>query len=347
MMSVVSFAVGRRAMYLETKRDLSSMQLDIIVPLFNEADNIHLFLAEVVRVLDALPCSYCILFIDDGSQDATLDILLEMQQRYHFIKIICFTRNFGKEAALTAGLEYAQGGICIPMDADLQHSPALIPDMLRKWEAGCNHVIAVRRSRKTDTILKRMCSFLFYKLFNAMSDIKILSNAGDFRLLDRTIVNRLLQLKERNRFMKGLYAWVGGPVEIIYFEARERFQGMSSFNFRSLLKFSYDALTAFTTIPLRLWSSVGFFICVVSGIYSIYLIINHFLYRATVPGHTSLMLVILFFGGIQLVSLGIIGEYLSRLFIESKRRPIYMVERVYENQNNPIPKPHFDRVRGA
>ena len=310
------------------KRNLATTTLDIIAPVYNESDNIVPFIEAITQTLQLLPCKSRIIFVNDGSTDNSQNILLSLTKQYPHVTVIQFTRNFGKEIAITAGLEHATADICIPIDTDLQHPVATICDLVAQWEQGYDHVIAIRHMRNTDSFARKLSSKLFYQLFNACSDLKIPYNAGDFRLLARPVVNRLLQYKERNRFMKGLYAFAGGKTTVIYFDVQQRANQTSRFNFRKLLALALDAITAFSTIPLRIWSMIGVVICLFSGIYGGYLIIKKLFFDIVLPGYTSLMVTLLFFGGIQLISLGIIGEYLSRLFVETKQRPLYLVESI-------------------
>lgn len=315
-----------------SKRTLENTRLDIIVPVFNEENNISLFFDTLSPVLVNLPCQSHIIFINDGSADRSLEKLEQLYQNHQNITVLTFTRNFGKEAAITAGLEYSKADICIPIDVDLQHPPEVIRDLLTQWEEGYDHVIAIRRKRDTESVIKKISANLFYKIFNSCSDFHIPNNAGDFRLMNRNVINHLLECKERNRFMKGLYAWVGGKTAQIFYDVKPRANSASKFNFTRLFRLAFDAITSFTTIPLRVWSMLGIIICFFSGVFGAYLIIKKLIYDAITPGYTSLMVVILFFGGIQLISLGIIGEYLSRLFVESKRRPLYLIDQVLNKE---------------
>lgn len=311
-------------------RKLENISVDVIVPVYNEEKNIRPFLSAITTIFQALRCKYKIIFINDGSIDQTAAILSEMKSLYSNIINIHFTRNFGKEIALTAGLEHGKGDVCIPIDVDLQHPVALIPEMLSNWENGFDQVIAVRKDRDTDSLSKRALSQWFYKLFNAYSIIKIPKNAGDFRLMSRCVVNRILQCPERTRFMKGLFAWAGGKSTFVYFDLVERTHDKSRFNFIHLMKLAIDGMTAFSSLPLRLSGFLGIIICFFSGFFGIYLIIKKLITHQITPGYTSLIVVILFFGGVQLLSLGVIGEYVSRIFTETKQRPLYLVDRIEE-----------------
>ncbi len=307
-------------------RTLDNVRLDLIIPVFNEEKNIATFYQAVSAVLKSLVCQSQLIFINDGSKDKTLEKLSDLAVQHDDITVINFTRNFGKEAAITAGLEYSTADICIPIDADLQHPPEVIIDLLAQWQAGFDHVIALRRARDTESYFKKISANWFYKLFNACSDFSIPNGAGDFRLMGRTFIEKLLSCRERNRFMKGLYAWVGGKTATVFYDVQQRAGDKSSFSVTRLFSLAFDAITSFTTIPLRLWSFLGVCICFFSGLFGCYLIIKKLVYDVITPGYTSLMVVLLFFGGIQLISLGIIGEYLSRLFVESKQRPLYLID---------------------
>jgi glycosyltransferase involved in cell wall biosynthesis len=266
-----------------------------------------------------------IIAINDGSRDATLSALMAARETYGCVHVIDFSRNFGKEAALTAGLERAQGDAVIPIDTDLQHPPELIIEMLAKWREGAEVVLAKRNSRATDGRVQKASANFFYQIHNLISDIDIPPNVGDFRLLDKKVVASLRQLPESRRFMKGLFAWVGFRTVTIDYDVAPRLEGTSSFNFWKLWNFALEGITSFSTAPLRVWTYLGALSSVVALFYAAIIIVKTLVYGVDVPGYASLMVAVLFFGGVQLVGIGVLGEYIGRIYNEVKRRPIYIV----------------------
>ncbi|MTI42865.1 glycosyltransferase [Roseibium hamelinense] len=308
--------------------------LSIVVPVFNEADVIGIFIEETQKVLADLELAYEYVFVDDGSLDTTADILEEKIRDGLPARLLGLSRNFGKEAALSAGLEHAHGDIVVIIDVDLQDPPELIPQMVDGWRAGYDVVYGLRVDRSSDTLMKRSTAGMFYRLFNQLANIEMPPNAGDFRLIDRSVVNALLKLPERNRFMKGLFAWVGFPSMALPYERPARRAGEGKWNYWKLWNFAIDGLTGFTTMPLRIWFYGGAIIAGAAFAYALYLTIRVFFTGVDVPGYTSLMVALLFFSGIQLLSIGMIGEYVSRLFNESKQRPVYLLQDVIEGPNS-------------
>jgi len=302
--------------------------ISLVVPVFNEAAAIAPFVATVARAMAALACRYEVLFVDDGSSDDTVTVLRAAKKSEPAIVIVSLTRNFGKEAALTAGLDHAKGDAVIPMDVDLQDPPELIARFVERWQAGADIVYGVRSSRHSDGPLKRVSAGWFYSLFNLMSPTQIPFNAGDFRLMDRRVVDEVNRLRERSRFMKGLMAWPGFRTESVPFERSERVSGKSSWNYWKLWNFALDGLTSFSTVPLRLWLYVGAIVSVLSFLYAAFIIVHAAVTGIDVPGYPSLMASVMFFGGIQLVSIGLVGEYVGRIFHEIKGRPIYIVDTI-------------------
>ncbi|MCP5134237.1 MAG: glycosyltransferase family 2 protein [Gammaproteobacteria bacterium] len=304
-------------------------ELSIIVPMYNEEESAEFFFERIEQVLDASGIHYEIICINDGSQDRTLEQLLVQRTRNPVIKIIDLSRNFGKEAALTAGLEHCTGAAVIPIDVDLQDPPELIPHLMSKWREGYDIVYGVRATRTHDGFFKKITAQLFYKLYNVLTDIYIPHDAGDFRLLDRRVVEALKQLPEHNRFMKGLFCWVGFRQIGIPYDRPARKTGSSKWNYWRLWNFALDGITAFSTLPLRVWSYIGVIISLLAFLYATFLLLRTLIMGIDLPGYASLMVVILFLGGIQLISLGIIGEYLARLCLEAKQRPIYLTRELY------------------
>lgn len=302
--------------------------ISLVVPVFNEEASIALFVATVERILAGQTCSYELIFVDDGSHDNTLSVLREAKSRNASIVILSLSRNFGKDAAMTAGLDHAKGDAVIPMDVDLQDPPELIARFIERWRAGADIVYAVRTSRQSDGPFKRVSAGWFYSLFNLMSPTQIPFNAGDFRLMDRRVVDEVNRLRERSRFMKGLMAWPGFHTEAIQFERPQRAAGRTSWNYWNLWNFALDGITSFSTVPLRLWLYVGAGISFFSFLYAAFIVVHAFIEGVDVPGYPSLMVAVMFFGGIQLVSIGLIGEYVGRIFLEIKGRPIYIIDTI-------------------
>lgn len=303
--------------------------ISIVVPCFNEAHGLPLFLQQ----LDSLICSkpeyeFEALLIDDGSKDNTGQVLSDACQNYEWLVALSLTRNFGKEAALTAGLDIAKGNAIVFMDADLQHPPKVIEEFLKYWENGAEVVVGKRSSRQTDSKLYKLLAEIFYYIHNKISDIEVPEGVGDFRLIDRKVADQLKMLKENRRFMKGLFAWVGyAPVQVEYSVA-PRSHGSSSFNKWRSWNFALEGITSFSTVPLRVWSYVGVATLSLGLMYSCLIVFNAFFYGVSTPGYVTLLTAIVIFGGIQLIGLGILGEYVGRIYMEVKDRPVYLVANI-------------------
>ena len=308
---------------------MTSSKLSIIVPCFNEEKNIKTFLEVIVPILSPLKYSYEIIFVNDGSKDDTLNQLLLLQQHYPHIRILNFTRNFGKEAALTAGLEYATGDAMIPIDVDLQHPPQTIIKFIKKWEEGYDVVVGKRMNRTGESYFKKITAKYFYILYNKISNVEIPADVGDFRLIDKRVAAVLKLMPENQRFMKGLFAWVGFKTATVEYYQEERLDGDTSFTKWKLWNFAIDGITSFSTVPLRLALYFGVFISFCSFLLLAILIIEPMFYGIVVPGYISTIAMILFLGGIQLLGIGILGEYIGRMYIEIKRRPTYLLENEY------------------
>jgi len=316
----------------------SGVKLSIVIPIYNEAANLDEFFRRLLAVLERLAISYEIVCVDDGSTDDTLSRLIERRAQDPRLKILSFSRNFGKEVALSAGIEHSCGAAVIPIDCDLQDPPELIEEMIAQWRLGYDVVYARRRARPGDGLTERLTAGMFYRLLDAVSEVPIPPNAGDFRLLDRRVVEALLRLPERSRFMKGLFAWVGFRQTELSFERVGRNAGSSAWTYWRLWNFALDGVTSFSSLPLKIWSYVGLAISLLAFAYALFLAVFKLARGIDVPGYTSLMVVVLFLAGIQLISLGIIGEYLGRVFIEVKRRPLYILREAhgfaqYENRS--------------
>lgn len=305
-------------------------ELSIIIPMYNEEENIDSLFLRLLNVLEHLTSNYEIICVNDGSKDATLLQLIQHQKRNNKIKVIDFSRNFGKEVALTAGLEYARGRAVIPIDADLQDPPDLIPELVRKWREGYEVVYATRTVRHGETFFKRSTARAFYRLINVLSEVPIPENTGDFRLLDRCAVDALKTFPERVRFMKGLFSWIGFKQIGIPYERDPRFAGKSKWKYWSLWNFALDGIIQFSSGLLKMWSYVGIGVSLMAFFYAIFVVIRYLYMGIIMPGYNSLMVAILFLGGLNLLGLGIIGEYLARNYIESKHRPLYIVKKIYE-----------------
>ncbi|MGP9634196.1 glycosyltransferase family 2 protein [Halomonas sp. AOP43-A1-21] len=309
-----------------TLTDIAQTEIALVVPVFNEEQTIKLFVEHVHQVLADVKWQWNILFVDDGSSDQTLTILKQVVDSDPRVGYIALSRNFGKEIALSAGLLNARGDAAVPIDVDLQDPPELIVDFVYHWrEAQVDMVYGVRTGRPDDTVAKRRSASWFYRLFNRITDTPIPENAGDFRLIDRRMIEALRQLPERNRFMKGLYAWVGYTSLSVPYSRPARIAGESKFNYWRLWNFALDGVFSFSTLPLRIWSYIGALIAGISFFYILVIIAQVVFFGRDAPGYASLMSAILFFGGMQLLSIGILGEYVGRLFIESKQRPLYFV----------------------
>jgi len=309
--------------------DTEPVELSVVIPLYCEESNLDYLFERLETTVVDLSMKYEFICIDDGSKDDTLNRLVQHHHRNPNIKVIALSRNFGKEIALTAGLDYAQGSAVIPIDADLQDPPELIANLVAKWKEGYDVVYAKRRSRQGETWLKKVTATWFYRLISAMSSTPIPPNTGDFRLLDRRVVEALKQLPERTRFMKGLFAWVGFRETYIEYDRPPRHSGSTKWNYWRLWNFALDGITSFSAVPLKIWGYVGFLFSLVAFCYATFLVIRVLVIGIDVPGYASLMVAILFLGGIQLMGIGIIGEYLGRIFEEVKARPLYLVRDCY------------------
>lgn len=304
--------------------------LSIVVPCYNESAGLDAFFARLETALDALPhYTYEVVCVDDGSRDDTLAVLCRHAARNPRIVALELSRNFGKEAALTCGIDAARGDAVVPMDADLQHPPELLPELVRHWVAGSDVVMARRVSRQTDHALYRRGAGLFYALHNWMSDVVIPRDVGDFRLMDRTVVDALKRLPERRRFMKGLFAWVGFRQTTVEFPVAERTTGASSFNVRRLWGLALEGITSFSTVPLSMFAYFGFTVALLALLGGCWLVVKTLLFGADVPGYASLLTAVLFLGGIQLMGIGVLGEYIGRIYSEAKQRPVYLVRQRY------------------
>ena len=303
--------------------------LSVVIPFFNESSNISTLFERLLRVLRDLGGEWEIICVDDGSRDDTLARLLAAAREEPRIKVIDLSRNFGKEAALSAGLAYSSGRAVVPMDGDLQHPPELIPQLLAKWREGFDMVLAMRETREHQDWFGRFSSRAFYWLFRRLSEVPLPPEAGDFRLLDRRVVEALNRMPERNRFMKGIFAWVGFRQTTVPFAVASRGGGGSKWGRLKLLRFALAGLTAFSNFPLRVWSLIGASISALAFVYIVFRLLRTLFFGVDVPGYETLLGAILFMGGMQLLTLGIIGDYLGRVFDEVKGRPLYIVREAH------------------
>lgn len=306
--------------------------LSLVVPCYNEQSNIAPFLDGVRPILDGLDEPYEIVFVNDGSSDSTLPFLIAAAAQDPRLRVVGLARNFGKEVALTAGLAHARGQAVIPIDVDLQHPPELIVEFYKRWKAGAKMVVGVRSRRDEESWLRRKLSQTFYRILQKMTRVKVPENAGDYRLMDRQLVDILCSMPERCRFMKGLYAWPGFKTELVEFRAQKRLHESSSFGFWKLWNFALDGLFSFSRAPLQVWTYVGLACAVGAFIYLGITLVQRFVYGVDVPGYASLLVVMLFFNAMLLVSNGIMGEYIARIFDEVKGRPLYVVEHVWGDE---------------
>ena len=309
------------------KRGMVAPLLSVIVPVKNEEEAIFYFVERVGAILEDIAGTegWEILFVDDGSSDATLAAIVAAHGREPRVRALSLSRNFGKEAALSAGLDHARGSAVIPMDVDMQDPPEVLAEMVAKWLDGFEMVFGVRRSRSQDSLAKRFTAGLYYRAHNAVSNDKIPENAGDFRLLDRKVVEVIRKLPERNRFMKGLFAWAGFRQAAVEYDRAERTSGKSKFGYWKLWTLALDGITSASTVPLRIWSYVGAVVALIAIGYGSFLALDTMFFGNPVPGYASIMVSVLFLGGIQLISLGVLGEYVGRILTETKQRPLYVV----------------------
>ena len=303
--------------------------LSLVLPMYNEAAGLETLFQRLDEALSNLALTLEFVCVDDGSRDETYARLLARAATDPRVKLIALSRNFGKEAALTAGIDAATGDLVVPLDADLQDPPELIAEFLSLWEQGYDVVYGVRADRASDTPMKRLTANTFYRLFNRLSDYRIPESTGDFRLMDRAVVEALRQLPERNRFMKGLFAWVGFRQVGVPYVRPSRREGATSWGYFKLIRFAIDGLTAFTTLPLKVWTGVGAVAAFLALVFAGVIIVQVLAHGRDVPGYASLMVVILFGFALQMIALGVLGEYIGRMYQEVKGRPIYLVrERV-------------------
>ena len=316
--------------------------LSVVVPVYNEQEVLHEFHKRLSSVLRTLPLDHEVVYVNDGSTDTTLSLLEEIRRHDSTVGVVDLSRNFGKEIALTAGLDHCRGDAAVVIDADLQDPPEVIPELIVGWREGYDVVYAQRISRDGETFLKKATARAFYRVIQAISRFKIPEDTGDFRLLSRRAVDALHQLREQHRFMKGLFAWIGFPQKAVPYRRDARFAGETKWNYWRLWNFAIEGITSFTIAPLKLATYFGLMVAMAAFFYGAVIIVKTLLYGNPVPGYPSLMVVVLFLGGVQLVAIGIIGEYLGRMFDETKGRPLYLI-----NAYNPSAMQIAPRVKSA
>ena len=308
-------------------------KISILIPCFNEEQSLPLLYPELVKLMDSnANYDWELLFVNDGSMDGTLDLLRGYCQQDSRVSYVSLSRNFGKEAAMLAGFDNVTGDCMVIIDADLQHPPTLIPEMIHWWEQGYDDVYAKRKSRGKESWLRKHLSLQFYKILQSSSRFDVLQNVGDFRLLDRSCINALKSLRESERYTKGMYSWIGFKKKEIEFDRGDRQAGKSSWSYRQLFSLAIDGITSFSSLPLRISTIAGFFISMMAFIYMMVVFVKKLIWGNPVQGYPSLLVIILFLGGIQLLSLGIIGEYIGRIYSESKNRPDYFVDEYNEEK---------------
>ena len=304
---------------------MESQSLSVVVPAHNEQEGIAEFHRRLGAALTSLECESEVIYVDDGSTDLTLEALRELRQADPRVGILVLSRNFGKEIALTAGIDHARGDAVVVIDADLQDPPELIPELVKEWRRGYDVVYATRTSRHGESLARRVTAYAFYRVIQRVSRVKIPEDTGDFRLLSRRAVEALRTIREQHRFMKGLFAWIGFPQTSVPYRRDPRIAGGSKWSLWQLWNFALEGITSFTTLPLKVATYLGLFIALAAFAYAVVIVIKTLLHGDPVAGYPSLMVVLLFLGGIQLMFIGVLGEYLGRIFDETKARPLYFV----------------------
>jgi glycosyltransferase involved in cell wall biosynthesis len=307
------------------------MIVSIVIPCYNEEENIEAFYNEFIKVFKQTDYKYELVFINDGSKDKTMEKLMDLYKKNPNVKIVDFSRNFGKEIALSAGLDYATGDVAIPLDADLQHPPKVILQMLDKYKDGYDIVNAVRSKSDDETFFKKFTSKLFYKIINKLTYIEIPKDVGDFRLISKDALNAIKELRERKRFMKGIFAWVGFKTASVYYDRAQRYAGKTKWNYLKLINLAIEGITSFSAAPLRLAFFLGFLVSFIAFIYAFCIIFAELFFGSPIKGYASIMTAILFLGGVELIAIGIIGEYIGRIYEEVKQRPLYVVKKFWDN----------------
>ena len=313
----------------QSAQEMSSVVYSIVAPVFNEEETLPHFYQCVMTVMEQVGESFEVIFVNDGSRDGSLRLMQELHERDQRVRVIDFSRNFGHQIAISAGLDYAHGEAVILLDADLQDPPEVIPTLIARWKDGAEVVYAQRSSRKGETRFKLLTASLFYRLITHITSVEIPRDTGDFRLLDRRVVDALVTMREHHRFMRGLSAWVGFHQEAVQYERHKRFAGTTKYPLFKMIRFSIDAITSFSHVPLQLATTFGFILAGLSLLGILIAIILR-IFTGAIVGQASTLILVLFMGGIQLIFLGIIGEYLGRIYDEVRSRPLYIVRRVLD-----------------
>ena len=314
----------------------SSQQLSIVVPAYNEEEVLPEFHQRLSQVLDKIPMQTEIIYVNDGSHDRTLDILQQLREKDARVGVVDLSRNFGKEIALSAGLHKATGDAIVVIDADLQDPPELISTFIEEWNNGYDVIYAQRSQRQGETILKKSTAHAFYRIMQHLGQVRLPEDTGDYRLLSRRAVDAINSLGEYHRFMKGLFAWIGFKQKAVLYQRDPRHAGNSKWNYWKLWNFALEGITSFTTAPLKIATYVGLITAMSAFAYGIYFLIRTIMYGNPVPGYPSLIVIILFLGGIQLMAIGVLGEYIGRIFTETKRRPLYFLNDYLPSQSGSI-----------
>ncbi len=304
----------------------SSAHLSVVIPFYNEFENAAPLFERLLPVLNSVAKSWEVICVDDGSDDDTLNVLIEARQTEPRIRILKLSRNFGKEAAVSAGLQAVSGQQILLMDGDLQHPPETLTEMLEIQDRGIDVVYGLRKSRKTEGRLRSALSSAFYSMFSGASDVRIPADAGDFRLMSRRVVDALNDLPEQKRFMKGLYAWVGFSQQAVLYDVEARRSGKSKWSISQLFGYAWNGVMSFSAAPLRMWSVIGICIAALAVAYAVWVIATTLIFGRDVPGYATLVVAIFFLGGLQLLSIGVLGEYIARIFAETKQRPLFIIE---------------------
>ena len=329
---------------ISTSQINPAISLSIIVPFYDEQEVLEEFHSRLTKVLDSLPITSEIVYVDDGSKDNSLDLVSSFTSINSSISVIGLSRNFGKESAMSAGLEHCRGQAVILLDADLQDPPELIPQMIAKWREGYDVVNMQRSQRDGETWFKKFSAACFYKVMNVAAKIDVPENVGDFRLLSREVVDHINQLPERNRYMKGIFSWPGFRQATIQFKRDARFCGETKWNYLKLIGLAMDGITSFSIRPLRIATAVGGLVAVTAFVYGVFIVFKTMMFGEPITGYPSMMVVQLALGGIQLLSIGLMGEYIGRIFIETKNRPLYLIQSVVDT---PALKTHFKLEESA
>lgn len=310
--------------------------ISLVIPVFNEMEVLPLLFERLRKVMHGLKLDYEMVMVDDGSKDSSADFLIRQAQQDACVRAVILSRNFGKEAALSAGLEQAQGEVIIVLDADLQNPPELIPDMLEKWRAGADIVAMKRRDRSGESWLKKLGSYVYYRIMNRITgSMNIPEDTGDFRLMSRRSVDSLNQLPERNRYMKGLFAWVGYPTHVMQYDVADRAAGQTKWNYFNLFGLAFEGITSFSIAPLRAMVLLGLITAILGGIFGAWIVFKTLFFGNDLDGYPSIIAMITFLGGVQLLSIGVLGEYVGKTYFEAKQRPLFIIQEVVHQSLQP------------